>query len=154
MLHRIAAWGMLCVSAALAPGCPHGCTSTKPAPAAPAPPTVPEPSRTEVLFCDLTFASGSAALNDDGKARLEKIASSLRTTAGPIDIRGYSDTSPIRHARPAELQRLSQARADAVKHFLADRGVPPDRMTATGMGSTNPKETRAASRRVEITWQE
>jgi flagellar motor protein MotB len=106
------------------------------------------------VFCDLLFASGSAALQEKGTARLEKFVPSLRAATGPIDIRGYSDSSPIGHARPEQLRRLSQARADAVKRFLADHGVPLDRMTATGMGSVAPKETRAASRRVEITWQE
>lgn len=154
MLHRLGAWAALCLFGTLAPGCPEGCTRTKP-PADAAPPlTVQEPSRTETLFCDILFASGSDVMKDDGKACLERLLPSLRATAGPIDIRGYSDSSPMGHARPDMLKRLSQARADAVKNYLADHGIPADRMTAVGMGSANPRETRAASRRVEITWQD
>jgi outer membrane protein OmpA-like peptidoglycan-associated protein len=52
---------------------------------------------------------------------------------------------------------LSQRRADAVRDFLADEGVPPSRMIATGYGKAYPKDDNASStgrqanRRVEAT---
>ncbi len=51
---------------------------------------------------------------------------------------------------------LSESRAKSVMAFLAAQGVPPDKMTALGKGSTEPvadnktKEGRAKNRRVEI----
>lgn len=52
--------------------------------------------------------------------------------------------------------QLSESRAKSVMAFLAAQGVPPDKMTALGKGSTEPvadnktKEGRAQNRRVEI----
>jgi outer membrane protein OmpA-like peptidoglycan-associated protein len=52
--------------------------------------------------------------------------------------------------------QLSQRRADAVRDYLVMHGVPDGRVTAQGMGETQPitdnrtAESRANNRRVEI----
>jgi OOP family OmpA-OmpF porin len=52
--------------------------------------------------------------------------------------------------------RLSQARADAVRTYLATKGVTVDRMIAKGYGPTQPvapnttADGRALNRRVEL----
>jgi outer membrane protein OmpA-like peptidoglycan-associated protein len=53
-------------------------------------------------------------------------------------------------------QQLSQSRADAVRSFLVERGMPPDRVQAVGKGESAPltgndtSEGRATNRRVEV----
>ena len=56
-----------------------------------------------------------------------------------------------------KVQRLSEDRAKAVKKFLKNNGILPDRMTTKGYGNTKmkyekPKKTwqEEANRRVEI----
>jgi OOP family OmpA-OmpF porin len=68
-------------------------------------------------------------------------------------IEGYTDST----GSDAYNLDLSQRRAEAVRSFLADDGVPPSRMIATGYGKAYPKDDNASSvgrqanRRVEAT---
>ena len=54
-------------------------------------------------------------------------------------------------------QRLSESRAQAVRAYLADRGIEPGRMTAAGFGESQPvadndtEEGRELNRRTELT---
>jgi outer membrane protein OmpA-like peptidoglycan-associated protein len=69
-----------------------------------------------------------------------------------IRVEGYTDSI----GRPATNLRLSQARAEAVVKYLADKGVSPGRMTAKGYGMASPiadnktAKGRAENRRVEF----
>jgi OOP family OmpA-OmpF porin len=138
----------------LGAGCPDGCTSRKTrAQEAVAPAPFPVGARTETLAADVLFPSGSAALTEEGKRRLEPLVAKLRSATGTIHIRGYSDSPPVGHRLPGQLQKLSQARADAVKAYFVECGIGADMMVATGLGTANPKETRVASRRVEVIWE-
>ncbi len=74
-----------------------------------------------------------------------------------IDIRGYTDNSPIPEgARFKDAWELSALRAVTVLRFLLASGIDPERMTATGFGSLHPimpnnnEENRAKNRRVEF----
>jgi len=66
--------------------------------------------------------------------------------AAHTDNRGFSDAN----------QRLSQARAEAVRQYLIKRGVAPERVVAKGFGDTQPIDSNATSsgrennRRVEF----
>jgi OOP family OmpA-OmpF porin len=52
--------------------------------------------------------------------------------------------------------RLSEARADAVRDWLIEHGIEPERLTAVGLGPDNPiapndtREGRAQNRRIEF----
>jgi outer membrane protein OmpA-like peptidoglycan-associated protein len=69
-----------------------------------------------------------------------------------IRVEGYTDSI----GRPATNLRLSQARAEAVMKYLADKGVSSGRMTAKGYGMASPiadnktAKGRAENRRVEF----
>lgn len=69
-----------------------------------------------------------------------------------VQIEGHTDDI----GKPADNLDLSQRRAEAVKRYLEDQGVSPNRITAKGYGSGKPilpntsKRNRALNRRVEF----
>jgi outer membrane protein OmpA-like peptidoglycan-associated protein len=101
----------------------------------------------------VTFQSGRSLLTPQSFAVLNEVAASL--VANPsvrIEISGHTDSTGIRVRNVA----LSQARAQAVRAYLAGRGVTPDRMVARGYGpdravaSNKTPAGRAQNRRVEL----
>jgi len=109
--------------------------------------------RTPVVLRGVTFESGKSALKPDSYTILDIVAASL--VANPdirVEIAGHTDNT----GSAAVNTRLSQARADAVRAYLASKGVGPERMVAKGYGPTVPVATnttpagRAQNRRVEL----
>ncbi|MES2717000.1 MAG: OmpA family protein [Pseudomonadota bacterium] len=100
-----------------------------------------------------SFRVGSADLPELLRRQLDVFAAALsgKTGAGKLlRVEGHADASG-----PADLnQALSQRRAEAVKHYLVDKGADPAMLEAVGMGSKAPKNERdpysAVNRRVEI----
>lgn len=103
---------------------------------------------------DVLFASGQATIKSDAKAKLDRIARTLngKYSGSSIRIEGHTDTDPINKSknRWSSNQQLSEARAEAVKSYLSQKGVASNRVMTTGLGATQPKSSKAASRRVEI----
>jgi len=105
------------------------------------------------------FAFDSAELTQP-QPKLDEIARVLGASGGneSITITGYTD----RLGSEAYNQKLSQRRADAVKAYLAGKGVSTSRLNAQGKGEANPvvqcdQKNRAAlikclepNRRVEV----
>jgi outer membrane protein OmpA-like peptidoglycan-associated protein len=109
---------------------------------------------TLVVAGDVLFSPGSATLTAGGKKEIDKVISTLKSKYGghTIRVEGYTDSDPITKAKdkfPTN-KALSQARADAVEHYMSTKGISASRISAVGMGAAKPKETKAASRRVEI----
>ncbi|MBZ0072565.1 MAG: OmpA family protein [Thiohalobacteraceae bacterium] len=105
----------------------------------PAPVAVaPEPRRTVVrisLESDTYFGFDKAELTDSGKAKLDEMAAELAGKKDPrIQITGYTD----RIGSEAYNMGLSQRRADAVKTYLAGKGIQTDIMETAAMGPKNP----------------
>jgi len=112
----------------------------------------------------LLFASASATLGEPGKQELNKLAQTLKeiSVAIPGDINwilrvdGHTDQLPINTPRFPSNWELSTARAVAVVRYLAERGIPPKRMTAAGFGEfhpVDPGQSEAAyqrNRRIEL----
>jgi outer membrane protein OmpA-like peptidoglycan-associated protein len=103
----------------------------------------------EVLFRD-----DQASLLPHARAKLDELADALGSL-GPDQtfvIEGHTDS----RGTDSYNERLSRLRAMAVRSYLIDRGVDPDRIRAVGRGEEEPiasntdPEGRANNRRVEI----
>ena len=115
-------------------------------------PGVAAPRPTYVLK-GVNFQTGRSVLTRDSYTNLDQVAEVL--VANPdirIEIAGYTDNSGSRLVN----LRLSQARALAVRAYLARKGVSPARMVAKGYGPATPVAPntsaagRAQNRRVEL----
>lgn len=103
------------------------------------------------------FPSGSATLQSQALSRLAGIASSLGGYANAIRVEGHTDNVPVSSPAFASNWELSTARANAIVHYLIDRGkFPGGKLSATGYGEFRPvadnrtEEGRRQNRRVDI----
>lgn len=106
---------------------------------------------------ELLFGSGEAGLINGGQAVLDKLLPSL--LADPdlrLVVEGHTDNIPIQTARYPSNWELSTGRAASVARYLIERGVPPQRIQASGyadtrpLGSKNNPVDRNVNRRVEL----
>ena len=101
-----------------------------------------------------SFATASAKLRPAAQAALKELADKVKAAGKPLHIRveGHTDDT----ATPKTNNRISQARADAVKAYLIELGVPAASIEAKGFGEDKPKvpndsdEHRAQNRRVDV----
>ncbi len=108
---------------------------------------------TEGVLEGVNFRPGTAAITPESRAVLDRVAQSLLASPGArFEVAGYTDSS----GSPAYNMSLSQARANMVRWYLIDRGVPSAQLTARGYGPENPiasndtPDGRARNRRVEL----
>lgn len=105
---------------------------------------------------DVLFASGSADVNASGQKVLAKVAQRVESVPHRIEVSGHTDDVPIHTARFPTNWELAAARATGVVRILAQRGVPPARLSAVSLADTAPladnatPEGRARNRRIEI----
>lgn len=88
------------------------------------------------------YDPGSANLNTNGLVVLDGLLPDLMSKDYEdytISVEGYTDDSPIRTAQFPSNWELSTARAAAVVRYLAEKGVPTQRMRAVGYGEAVPK---------------
>jgi len=110
-----------------------------------------------VLTDELLFESGQASLDAKADGLLGKISELLNIDeTHPIDVEGNTDSVPIHGGTYPSNWELSTARASTVVRFLAEHGVSPYRLTATGYAEQHPLASnatasgRSRNRRVEI----
>jgi outer membrane protein OmpA-like peptidoglycan-associated protein len=109
---------------------------------------------TEVAKESVTFETGKWTLSDEAKATLTALVQKLKSEDKNVflEIRGHAD---VRGSKQSNRQ-LGRERAGAVGRFLADQGVPGNRMSAGSWGEDQPKvdektsEAHAENRRVDI----
>jgi len=106
------------------------------------------------LSGSVVFASGKHTLLPAARNRLSQVADALLRSEpdATFVVEGHTDST----GSAALNQTLSQQRADTVRDYLVERGVPEARITAEGHGADRPvagndsSEGRANNRRVEI----
>lgn len=98
------------------------------------------------------FASGKADIDNASLPLLNRISVASQRCDAVVHIKGHTDSQ----GRAAANLNLSQLRADAVKNYLTNSGVPVSRLRATGYGETQAIATndtaagRAQNRRIEF----
>ena len=103
-----------------------------------------------------TFAIGSDELSDTAKQLVVRVANSLNAFSNAVRVEGHTDDVPIHNLRFASNWDLSAARASRVVEFLIGRGLPADRLSATGFAEFHPRvpntspEARASNRRIDL----
>jgi chemotaxis protein MotB len=103
-----------------------------------------------------TFATGNDELSDEARELLAEIATTLAWFNNAVRVEGHSDDVPIRTTRFQSNWDLSAARARRVVEFLIQRGVEPERLSATGYAEFQPRvpndsdEARAVNRRIDL----
>ncbi|MGB7280777.1 MAG: OmpA family protein [Candidatus Acidiferrum sp.] len=106
-----------------------------------------------VNMSDVLFDTGSSTLKPGAREKLAKISGILLAHPGlNLQIEGHTDSVGTDEFN----QQLSERRADTVRDFLAEQGVPASTITARGFGKTQPVATndtpegRQRNRRVEL----
>ncbi len=120
----------------------------------PPPPPPPAPVSEKVTFAaDAFFDTGKAVLKPDAQAKLADLVDKTKGVNLEVIIAvGHTDTV----GSAALNQKLSIARAEAVKKFLTGKGIETNRVYTEGKGFSQPvadnktAEGRAKNRRVEV----
>jgi len=112
---------------------------------------------TIISMSDILFDVGKAALKGELKTNLAKIAGILTVFKdSKVIVEGHTDNQGTAEYN----QKLSEARAQNVKNFLAEQGVDSTRLSSTGYGLDRPqadnstKEGRKKNRRVDLVIQD
>ena len=83
----------------------------------------------------IQFDMDAAILSDESKKSLEKLkAFLLNTESAVIELQGHTNGIPSHEYCDA----LSSKRAEAVRNYLIDEGVSPDKLIAKGYGKRLP----------------
>jgi len=101
----------------------------------------------------VNFATGKAELLSSSFKILETTVKGLRKfCAANVEIEGHTDNVGGREYN----EKLSQARADAVRNYLVKKGIADERVTAVGYFYSRPRASndtekgKAENRRIEI----
>lgn len=110
----------------------------------------------EVVLSDdgVHFPASASKLSTEAQSRLQTLADKLKTDNKNVflEIQGYTDST----GSPTVNERLGQERAEAVRRFLSEQGVPLNRMSTISYGEDKPvapnknRAGRAQNRRVVV----
>lgn len=117
-----------------------------------------------LLQSELLFSSGTAELGEQGQKQLQQVAKVLLELVPSIPddlqwilrVDGHTDRLPIRSSRFSSNWELSMARAVSVVKYLAEHGIPEERMAPAGFSKFHPidkgesEEAYRKNRRIEI----
>ena len=126
-----------CDGAIVAKAAPAPAPAPEPAaaPAAPAPTPAPMPVSEKVTYsADAFFDFDKAVLKPAGKQALDELAAKIKeVNLETVISTGYTDS----FGSAAYNKKLSLRRAEAVKAYLVDQGVPADKVYLEGKGKTD-----------------
>lgn len=99
-----------------------------------------------VFQSEVFFDAGQAVLKPEGRGELDKLGAIIADLGRemPPDlpwilrVDGHTDNRPIRSAQFPSNWHLSAGRAIAVVEYLVSKGIPADRIAATGFGDNQP----------------
>jgi len=116
-----------------------------------------------VFQSEVLFAPGQASINPEGQAQLGQIADAIMQIIADIpsdipwilQVEGHTDDIPVSGVYTDNWD-LSTERALSVVRFMIDRGVPSERLAASGYGEFQPVASgktdsdRQKNRRIEL----
>lgn len=104
----------------------------------PVPAPVPEKQTQHfTLKSDVLFNFNKATLKPEGQNELDKLFANLSQidpNDGAVTVVGYTD----RIGSDAYNETLSMQRAESVRDYLVNKGIPSDKIMTRGMGKANP----------------
>lgn len=110
-----------------------------------------------VLESGVLFKAGRHELTSAGRTALQPLVTTLlkeEYDSYEIEVSGHSDTDPIKRTkgRYRDNWDLAAMRANSVRRFLIEKGVPTERLCTSSYGYHRPIEpgNKAHNRRVEI----
>ena len=117
-----------------------------------------------VFQSEVLFSAGSAQLNPQAFAQLNKFAQALVSLEGEIPdeinwilrVDGHTDATPIQTPQFPSNWELSTSRALSVVRYFTSQGVKPTRLMAAGFGEFKPiaqgddSEVHRRNRRIEL----
>ncbi len=117
-----------------------------------------------VFQSEVLFPPGSADMTPAGQDEIKALAATLKDISKDIPpdlnwilrVDGHADRTPVGRGAFASNWELSSQRAINVVKLLADEGVPPNRLAATGFGEYQPLDgtdspaSLARNRRIEL----
>jgi outer membrane protein OmpA-like peptidoglycan-associated protein len=113
----------------------------------------PRTETKQMIDLNIPFEFNSSELQPQATAQLRQLRSALSSQALSKDrfmVAGHTDAK----GNPQYNQQLSQRRAEAVRRYLVDNGVEPERLQAVGYGAEHlaqpDRPEDASNRRVEI----
>jgi chemotaxis protein MotB len=117
-----------------------------------------------VFQSEVLFKPGSADLGDAAKAQLDPVIAALKDISAQIPpeidwilrVDGHTDKRPINTPQFASNWELSAARAISVVRYAMEKGIPPNRLAATGFADMQPidagegEDAFRRNRRIEL----
>lgn len=117
-----------------------------------------------VFQSEVLFNAGQSDIGPEGRKQLGQLAVALNQIASEIpedidwvlQVEGHTDNIPVRAGRYRDNWDLSTERALSVVRFLADAGLPANRLAAAGYGEFQPldpadtDDARRRNRRIEM----
>ncbi len=111
-----------------------------------------QPAPKVIVLHNIHFDVGSSNIRPESRRILDDNVSQLRGANKRIRIEGHTDSD----GSDSYNQRLSEARANAVRSYFAGKGISSSNMTAVGRGENSPVATNATragkqqNRRIEL----
>jgi OOP family OmpA-OmpF porin len=91
------------------------------------------------LSSDALFAFNKATLNATALSSLNELAESIKKVNMLEEVVLVGHTDRLRSdGHPERNQLLSEQRAESIRQFLIDKGIPAEKIHASGAGSTQP----------------